>query len=147
VHIRLNYAVELRYGVLHDIASNIWTGVPIDVTTGFANVIWQGDASNQVLQALECATAPARVLNITGPETFAIREVAHRFGRLLGKSVIIAGDENGRGYLNNARMANSLFGNPTVPLGRIIEWIAHWVKHGGEALGKPTHFETQDGKY
>jgi nucleoside-diphosphate-sugar epimerase len=147
VHIRLNYAVELRYGVLSDIAVNIWNGKPVDVTTGFANVIWQGDACNQVLQSLEYASSPARILNVTGPETFSIREVAHTFGRLMGKKAIVEGQENGMGYLNNARQANALFGNPTVPLGKVIEWIAHWVKAGGETSGKPTHFETQDGKY
>ena len=147
VHIRLNYAAELRYGVLYDIGSNVWSGVPVDVTTGFANVIWQGDASNQVLQSLELASAPAKILNVTGPETFAIRDVANRFGHLLGKPAIISGEENGMGYLNNARYANALYGNPTVPLGRIIEWIAHWIKSGGANLGKPTHFETQNGKY
>lgn len=147
VHIRLNYAVELRYGVLCDIATNIWTGKPVDVTTGFANVIWQGDACNQVLQSLEYAASPARILNVTGPETFSIREVAHTFGKLMGKEPIIHGQENGMGYLNNSRQANALFGNPTVPLGKVLEWIAHWVKSGGETSGKPTHFETQDGKY
>lgn len=147
VHVRLNYAVELRYGVLFDVASHVWKGEPVDVTTGFANVIWQGDACNQVIQALEVAASPAKILNVTGPETFSIREVAHTFGRLMGKTPVIAGEENGRGYLNNARHANALFGNPAVPLGTVIEWIAHWVKQGGESLGKATHFETQNGKY
>jgi len=147
VHIRLNYAVEMRYGVLYDIADKVWKGEPVDVTTGFANVIWQGDACCQVLQALELASSPPKILNVTGPETFAIREVAHTFGRLMGKKAVISGEENGRGYLNNARQANMLFGNPTVPLGRVIEWIAHWVSKGGVNLGKATHFETQNGKY
>ena len=147
VLVRLNYAVELRYGVLYDIASRVWNGDEVDVTTGFANVIWQGDACNQVLQSLELAAAPARILNVAGPETFAIRVAAQTFGRLLGKPVKIAGVENGLGYLNNAQQANELFGNPTVPLGRILTWIAHWIKTGGTSLGKPTHFETQNGKY
>ncbi len=147
VHVRLNYAVELRYGVLYDIASRVWNGEEVDVTTGFANVIWQGDACNQVLQSLALAAAPARILNIAGPETFAIRAVAQTFGNLLGKPVKIAGVENGLGYLNNAQQANQLFGNPVVPLGRILTWIAHWIKNGGTSLGKPTHFETQNGKY
>jgi nucleoside-diphosphate-sugar epimerase len=147
VHVRLNYAVELRYGVLMDIATNVHQGKPVDVTTGYANVIWQGDACNQVLQSLELASSPAAILNVTGPETFSVREVAKTFGRLLGKEPVFTGQENGLGYLNNAMRANSLFGNPSVPLGRILEWIAHWVKIGGESSGKPTHFETQDGKY
>ena len=147
VHVRLNYAVELRYGVLVDIATAIHEGKPVDITTGYANVIWQGDACNQILQSLELAASPAVALNVTGPETFSIREVARTFGRLLGKEPVFTGQENGFGYLNNARRANALFGNPSVPLGRVIEWIAHWIKAGGETSGKPTHFETQDGKY
>jgi hypothetical protein len=146
-HVRLNYAIELRYGVIHDIAAKIWSGEPVDVTTGYANGIWQGDACNQALMALEYASSPATILNVTGPEIFAIREVALTLGRLMGKEVKFSGQENGMGYLNNARKANALFGNPTVPLGRVIEWVAHWVKSGGASLGKATHFETQNGKY
>ena len=147
VHIRLNYAVEMRYGVLVDVATKVWTGQPVDVTTGFANVIWQGDACNQVIRALGVASSPAKALNVTGPETLSIRRVAMTFGELLGKKPIISGEENGKAYLNNAPQANQLFGYPSVPLGKIIEWTAEWVKAGGESLGKPTHFETQDGKY
>ena len=146
-HIRLNYAVELRYGVLWDVATKVWTGEAVDVTTGFANVLWQGDVCDQILRSVELASAPATILNVTGPETFSIREVAHTFGRLMGKEATVTGEENDMGYLSNARKANALLGNPSVPLGRVIEWIAHWVKSGGEDLGKPTHFETQDGKY
>jgi len=146
-HVRLNYAIELRYGVIHDIAAKVWAGESVDVTTGFANGIWQGDACNQALMALEMATSPATILNVTGPEIFSIREVAQTLGRLMGKEVKFSGQENGLGYLNNSRKANSLFGNPSVPLGRVIEWVAHWVKSGGASLGKATHFETQNGKY
>jgi nucleoside-diphosphate-sugar epimerase len=146
-HIRLNYAVDLRYGVLFDIANRIWKGEPIDITTGFANVIWQGDLCNDVIQSLPLAASPARVCNITGPETFSIRQVAQQFGRLLGKEATFTGEENGRGYLNNATQCLSIFGYPSVPLGKIVEWTAAWVKAGGASLGKPTHFETQDGKY
>lgn len=147
VHLRLNYAVELRYGVLVDIAMNVFEGRSVDVTTGFANAIWQGDACDQILQSLELAASPAAVLNVTGPETFSIREVATAFGRHFGKTPLFTGQENGLGYLNNATKANTIFGNPSVPLGRIVEWIAHWVQIGGETSGKPTHFETQNGKY
>jgi nucleoside-diphosphate-sugar epimerase len=147
VHARLSYAVEMRYGVLRDVADRVWKGEPVDVTTGFANVIWQGDACSHILRSLELASSPAKILNVTGPETFSIRDVARRFGRLMGKTPVISGEENGLGYLSNACLANRLFGNPTVPLGAVIEWVAHWVKRGGESLGKPTHFEAQDGKY
>jgi dTDP-4-dehydrorhamnose reductase len=147
VHFRLNYALELRYGVVYDVAAKIWKGEPVDVTTGFANGIWQGDASNQALMSLALASSPPTVLNVTGPEIFSIREVALTLGRLMNKDVQFTGSENGMGYLSNARKANALFGNPTVPLGTVIEWVAHWVKNGGENLGKATHFETQNGKY
>ncbi len=147
VQCRLNYALELRYGVLVDIATKVWEGQPVDVTTGYANGIWQGDACSQILQAIGLAAAPTALLNVTGPETFAIREVAQTFGRLFGKPAIIEGTENGRGYLNNARKANGLFGNPSVPLGLAMTWVAHWISKGGATMGKPTHFETQNGKY
>jgi nucleoside-diphosphate-sugar epimerase len=147
VHVRLNYAIEMRYGVLVDIATKVWHGQPVDVTTGYANGIWQGDAVNQILQSIRLASAPACAINITGPEIFSVREVAQTFGRLFGKTAVIEGVENGRGYLNNARKANSLFGNPTVPLGLLMTWVAHWVRKGGATLGKATHFETQNGQY
>jgi len=146
-HVRLNYALELRYGVLADVAGRVARGEPVDLTTGYANGIWQGDACNQAIQCVETATSPAAIMNITGPETFSIRQVAQEFGRLLGREPIFCGEENGRGYLNNAARANALFGNPGVPLGLVIEWIAHWVRIGGACSGKPTHFETQNGKY
>lgn len=147
VHVRLNYAVECRYGVLFDIATKVWNGEPVDVTTGYANVIWQGDACDQVLRCFPSASHPATILNVTGPETFAIRQVAQRFGELMGKEATYAGEENGMGYLSNASRANAMFGNPGVPLDRILQWTAHWIMDEGENLGKPTHFETQDGKY
>ncbi len=147
VHIRLNYAVECRYGVLYDIGSRVWAGEPVDVTTGYANVIWQGDACSQVLRALGQASHPATVLNVTGPELFSVRYAAEEFGRLMGRKPVFRGEENGRGYLSNAARANGLFGNPSVPLHRIIAYTAQWIMAGGESLGKPTHFETQDGKY
>jgi nucleoside-diphosphate-sugar epimerase len=145
--IRLNYAVELRYGVLADLAERIWKGEPVDITTGFANVIWQGDACAQAIQSLGLAASPPCLVNLTGPEIFSIRQVAQEMGRRLGKPVTFTGEENGRGYLNNAQFSNKMFGYPSVPLGRIVEWTADWVKAGGQSLGKATHFETQNGKY
>ena len=147
IQIRLNYALELRYGVLVDIATKVYNGQPADVTTGFINGIWQGDCCNQVLQSFDLAASPSAILNITGPETISVRWAAHRFAELFGKDVTITGQENGKGYLSNASKANAIFGNPSVPSGKIIEWIADWVKNGGDNLGKETHFETQDGKY
>jgi dTDP-4-dehydrorhamnose reductase len=147
VHIRLNYSVELRYGVLYDIASCVWKGEPVDVTTGFANVIWQGDASSQIIQSLSLASSPPAILNVTGPETFSVRQVALKFGELMNKDVQIRGEENGLAYINNASRASEIFGYPSVPLGKVIEWTADWIVRGGTSLGKPTHFETQNGKY
>lgn len=147
VHFRLNYAVELRYGVLVDVAVRVFAGQPIDVTTGFANVIWQGDVCSRALRSLELAASPAKVLNVTGKETLMIRQVAQRFGDLFGRSPIFVGQENGRGYLSNATEACRLFGEPSVSTERMIAWIAHWVSSGGENLHKPTHFETQNGEY
>ncbi len=146
-HVRLNYAVECRYGVLVDIAVKVLNEQPVDVTTGYANVLWQGDVCNQVLRCIRLASAPATILNLTGPEMFSIRQVALRFGALFGKKVTFVGEENGLGYLSDATKAAGLLGYPTVPLGRIIEWTGHWVRSGGQSLDKPTHFETQDGTY
>ncbi|OHB45965.1 MAG: hypothetical protein A2Y13_05375 [Planctomycetes bacterium GWC2_45_44] len=147
VQIRLNYAVELRYGVLVDIAMKVFNSEPIDITTGYINGIWQGDVCNQVIQSLVYASSPSSILNITGPETVSVRWAASEFGRIFGKTPVFVGTENGKGYLNNAAKANSLFGNPTVPLGTMIRWISHWIKNGGENIDKPTHFETQNGQY
>jgi nucleoside-diphosphate-sugar epimerase len=147
VQLRLDYAVELRYGVLWDVATKVYNGQAVDLTTGFFNCMWQGDVCSQVLRALELASSPAAILNVTGPEILAVRDLAHRFGKLMGKEPVFTGQENGRGYLANAMKANALFGNPSVPVGKVVQWVAHWITSGGESLGKPTHFETQDGKY
>ena len=111
------------------------------------NGIWQGDCCDQVLRSFDCAASPSAMLNITGPELVSVRWIANRFGQLFGKEARTAGQENGKAYLSNASKANALFGNPSVPVGKIIEWIADWIQRGGETLGKPTHFESQDGKY
>lgn len=146
-HLRLNYAVELRYGVLYDIAGKVWAGESVDVTTGFVNVIWQGDVCNQALRSLELASSPPDVLNIAGPEILSVRDLALRFGTLMGKPVTFTGEENGIGYLSNAARAAALYGAPTISVDQIVEWTASWIMRGGESLGKPTHFETQDGNY
>ena len=147
VHIRLNYAVEMRYGVIIDVATKVWKGEAVDVRSGFANVIWQGDACEQILRSVDLADSPAAILNITGPEKISIRELAYQFGEFFGKKVIIASKETSKAYLSNAAKAKALFGNPSVSLEKIIEWTAEWIKAGGDNLGKPTHFEVQDGKY
>lgn len=144
---RLNYAHELRYGVLVDVASRVRATEPVDLTTGYANVLWQGDACNVALLCLDRAASPPAVLNVTGPEVVSIRLAAERFGEVLGRDVRFAGEENGRGYLSNAARATEWFGPPSVPAETLIEWVAHWTKRNGPTLDKPTHFETQDGTF
>ncbi|MDF2439237.1 MAG: hypothetical protein JWN98_221 [Abditibacteriota bacterium] len=144
---RLNYAIDLRYGVLLDIAQKVWNEQAFDVTMGHANVIWQGDANAQALQCLDYASCPPFVVNVTGPETISLRALAHRFGELLGREPIITGQEASTAWLNNAAKAQRLFGYPTVALDQMIEWVADWVRAGQRTLGKPTHFEEREGKF
>jgi len=147
VQLRLNYAVELRYGVLVDLARNILTKTPIDVSMGKANVIWQPEANAMALQSLPLAQHPPRVLNLAGPKFFSIREVSERLGKLLQKPVTFCGKESDQSLLSNAAASYELFHKPTVSLEQMIRWTADWMLQGGEDLGKPTHFDRRDGKY
>jgi nucleoside-diphosphate-sugar epimerase len=145
--IRLNYAIDLRYGVLYEVGKQVFNGEAVDLSTGQVNVIWQGDANAQALLALGHCTVPANIFNVTGPETVSIRRVATDFGKLLGKPVTFRGTERETVLLNNAAKATRLFGYPTVSLQQMLEWIAHWLKLGGKTLNKPSHFEVRDGKF
>ena len=145
--IRLNYSVEMRYGVLVDIALKVKNNQPVDLTMGHFNVIWQGDMNEFVLRSLEHAKSPAKVLNITGPEILSVREAAIEFGKLFGITPQFENSEAPTALLNNASHAFSLFGQPKTPVNRVIKWIAHWISEEREFLGKPTHFEVRDGKY
>lgn len=144
---RLNYAIELRYGVILDIALKVKLGQPVDLSMGAANVIWQGDANAQALALLAHCATPPFVLNVTGPEMVSVRRVAERFGVLFGVEPHFTGSEAPTALLNNAAHAQRLFGYPRVALHQIIEWTAAWVQEGGNMLNKPTHFEARDGRF
>lgn len=145
--IRLNYSVDLRYGVLVDVAQKILRGEPVDVTMGYANVIWQRDATAAIIQSIAYAATPPFVLNLTGPQILSIRQVAERFGKLLDKPVVITGQEAATAWLNNAAKARQLFGPPSIDEDTLMQWVAQWLVAGGETLGKPTHFEVRDGNF
>jgi hypothetical protein len=145
--IRLNYSVELRYGVLVDIALRVKNNQPVDLNMGYFNVIWQGDSNDMVLRSIEFASSPARILNITGHEIQSVRKVATEFGNLFDVDVRFEGKEADTALLSNSNQAFSLLGQPGVPVSQVIKWIAYWMKEGGKTLGKPTHFEVRDGKY
>lgn len=144
---RLNYAVELRYGVLVDIALKVQRGETIDVTMGWLNCIWQGDACARAIQCLEHTARPPRILNITGPEKLSVRALAAEFGRRLGREPVVTGTEAPTAWLADAAESVRLFGPPETPLPRILELITDYVREGGRLLGKPTHFESRDGKF
>ncbi len=145
--IRLNYSVEFRYGLLGDIGQRVFAGQPVDVTTGYVNVIWQNDAVAHCIRAVEVAASPAVPLNITGAETLSVRELAHRFGAALDRPVTITGTEAPTALLNNAARSHRLFGPPATSVDQMIAWVAAWLRLGGETWGKPTGFERRDGKF
>lgn len=144
---RLNYAVELRYGILLDVASQVWNSEPVDVTMGYANCVWQGFANEVALRCVELAASPQAILNVTGLERVSIRALAGEFGRLLGKEPVIVGEEARTALLSNASKCHELYGPCEVGLKELIEWTANWVKQGGPTLAKPTHFQSRDGKF
>jgi hypothetical protein len=145
--VRLNYAVEMRYGVLVDLAKRVLAGETIDLSMGNFNCLWQGDANAMTIQSFNQAASPPFVLNLTGPETLGVRAVCEQLGRLMDKPVKFAGAESPTAYLSSAGLCNRLFGYPRVPVQQVMMWTADWVKRGGQSLGKPTHFETRDGKF
>ena len=147
VILRLNYAIDLRYGVLRDIAARVWEGQPVDLTNGHFNCIWQGDANEMILRALELASSPANVLNLTGPDTLSVREVAVGLGRMLEREPRFAGTEAATALLSNASRLCELLGPPRTTIEALLRWTAAWVQGGGRTLNKPTHFEVRDGRY
>jgi nucleoside-diphosphate-sugar epimerase len=145
--IRLNYATEMRYGVLVDVAQRVFEQAEIDLSMGAFNAIWQGDANAMSLACLEHVSSPPLVINVAGPELLSLRRVAERFAALMDRPVLTRGVEAADALISNGQLAHRLFGYPRVPIQQLIAWIAAWVMSGGASLGKPTHFEARDGKY
>jgi nucleoside-diphosphate-sugar epimerase len=144
---RLNYAIDMRYGVLHDIATKVRDGTPIDVSLGHVNFIWQGDASAQALRCLAHCDTPTSPINVSGHEILAVRDLAAQFGELLGRKPVIVGKEEPMAWLTNTSQATKLFGLPIVDTERLIKWTADWVTRAMPSLGKPTKYEVRDGRY
>ncbi|MGA2064662.1 MAG: NAD-dependent epimerase/dehydratase family protein [Thermoguttaceae bacterium] len=145
--LRLYYAHEMRYGVLVDLAGKIADGRSVDLAMGYFNAIWQGDSNAMTLRALDCAASPPRVVNLAGRQALAVRRVAAELGRLLDRPVRFTGSEAADALLANTELACRLFGPPQISEEQIIRWVADWHRRGGPTHGKPTHFETRDGKF
>lgn len=144
---RLNFAVDLRYGVLYDMADRIMKGEPISIATPVLNCIWQGSANEIAIRGLLHAESPAKIMNVTGPETVSIQKTAKMLGKILGKEPIFEGEPGNDAYLNDSAEAMETFGYPAVSIRTLIRWQAEWILDGGRALGKPTHFEERKGSY
>jgi nucleoside-diphosphate-sugar epimerase len=144
---RLNYAVDLRYGTLVDIARRVFDGEPIDLTVGFFNTIWQGDANSYALRSLELCASPPTILNVTGPERISVRETAQCFGSMFGRPPRFVNNEGPVALLSNASRCRTRLGEPSVPLPLLRQWVAEWVRAGGSSLNKPTRFEVTDGRF
>lgn len=144
---RLNYAIDMRYGVLHDIAAKVHRGEAVDLAMGHVNVIWQGDANAQALRCLRHCTTPPTPINCTGPETIPVRWLVEQFARRFDVPVRTTGEEAPTALLSDTTEAARLFGYPVVPLGAMLDWVADWVKQGGPTLNKPTKFEVRDGRF
>jgi nucleoside-diphosphate-sugar epimerase len=144
---RLNYAVDLRYGVLVDIARRVYAGEPVDLSVGFFNVIWQGDANSYAIRSLELCSTPPAILNVAGPERVSVREIAERFGSTFGRRPHFTNREGPLALLSDSSFCRRRLGEPRVPLPVLRQWVAHWVQAGGSSLNKPTHFEVADGRF
>ena len=145
--LRLNYAVELRYGVLADIGQAVFEHRPIDLRMGFVNVIWQGDANSVCLRAFAHCQSPPLILNVTGPETLSVRDIAEEFGRHFSIKPIFELEESPTALLSNAAKSHAIFGCPETKPSEVVKWIADWMRSDGAMLNKPTHFATRDGRF
>lgn len=145
--LRLNYAIDLRYGVLLDIGRKVLERRPIDLTMGYVNVIWQGDANSACLRSFGLCESPPRVLNLTGPETLPVRSIAEQFGSRFGVEPLFEGKESDTALLSNASKLHRLLGEPATSVAEMIDMVAHWLKAGRPTWSKPTHFETRSGEF
>ena len=145
--LRLNYAIDLRYGVLLDIGSNVFEGRPVNLSMSHVNAIWQGDANSVCLRSFSLCQSPPAILNLTGPELLAVRQIALRFGELLGRPPVFEGRAADTALLNNAGRCHRLFGYPSVTADQLIEWTAHWIRSSGPTWNKPTHFDAREGRF
>lgn len=145
--LRLNYAVEARYGVLVDIARWVYEGEPVPVDVPYVNVIWQGDANSACLRSLGLADSPAEILNVTGPDVLSVRDLAERFGDRFGREVTFEGSEPETALLNDASRVHELYGEPNVPVDDVVELVASWIEHGSPVMSKPTKFHVRDGEF
>jgi len=145
--IRLNYAIDLRYGVLLDIGERVWRREPVSVAMGAVNVIWQGDANSACLRALPLASSPPLILNVTGPEPLKVRSIAEHFGEIFGIQPAFEGREAATALLSDSSLCCRLLGPPRMSVERMIEMTAEWIRGGGPTLRKPTHFEVRDGAF
>jgi hypothetical protein len=144
---RLNYAVDVTYGVLLEVALAVREERPIDLSMGHFNAIWQGDANEIALRALHHCSSPAKLLNVTGPETVSVKWCAGEFARIFGKEPVFINEEQPTALLNNAAESFKLFGYPRVSLKQMIEILAAWIDIGGKRLNKPTHYQERKGKF
>jgi len=144
---RLNYANDVSYGVLLEIAQSVRSGKPIDLSMGYVNLIWQGDANELALRSLHHCEVPAKILNVTGPEIVSIRWLANEFGKMFETDPVLINDEQQTALLSNASEAFRLFGYPKVPLNKMMEVIVEWIKQDGKILNKPTHFQEREGQF
>jgi nucleoside-diphosphate-sugar epimerase len=145
--LRLNYATELRYGVLVDLAQRVQAGEPVELPMGHFNALWQADANAMALQAFDHATSPPFVVNLAGRELLSVRRVAEQFARLFGKSATFRGTESADALLSNGQLGYRLFGYARARADQVMHWIAHWIARDGPTLGKPTHFENREGAF
>jgi UDP-glucose 4-epimerase len=145
--LRLNYALDLRYGVLVDIARKVLASEPVDLFNGSFNCIWQGDANEMIIRSLALTSSPATAWNLTSPSAFSVRQVASSLGELLGKTPTFKGQEGPTALLSDASKICSRLGHPPTSIDQVLHWTAAWLRSSGRTIEKPTHFEVSDGRY